>query len=836
MAGIPTRVAFNLALTRLTLALEYAAGVLWAPLSIVCGFVLLAALDVLPSLPNWLHATIVVLFAVALAASLRRGFIKNALPARADFMRRVEQDSHLHHRPLDTLSDKPAGRRDLAAELWALHQARAAGQVSRLRAKWPRASLTAHDSRAWRALAALALVVGLVIGSDHLADRLDAALSPHMLGAVAARDIGVEAWITPPEYTGLPPIILARTSDAQQEAIEVPEGSVVEAHVTGGKARPHIVMNGVRQKFQRTDPTNFQVSAGLHSSGEITITKGWHTLVRWQVNVLDTTAPAIAWVHPPSADKAAAVKLDYTAADQYGLAKLKATIELADEVRATMLPKGSALDRPDAGSFTVALSDVSGHPKSLKSTSSEDWTANPWAGFPVRVTLSATSISGVSASTDPKPLVLPERIFTDPVAHAIVAERKKLILDPATQRIGVATKISELAGHTELYHDDVTVFLVLRTAASRLWKDAALEQVRDIEDMLWKTAIRLEDGQKGEAAKSVADAEKALRQALDNGAPQSEIDRLTKSLKQAMNDYMNQLQKDLQQRLARGEKIPMIPPGMDGKTLSRKSLDDMADKMNSLSQSGNRDAAKDMLSQLENTMRNLRMAEQMKPNSKSMQAWNAMQQMRGLAERQQKLMDKTFRRSRGESTQQDEMQSMDRDMSDPTKRQHGQAGDNGEGEQQTLKETLQGLQQQLKQLGAKMPSELKQSEEAMGSAKGRLGQNDFSHALPSQQEALDKLRQGLKALSDQMNKEGSGLMLGNGDPEGPGQQEGKNDDPFGRSDDNNGRSADDQRVHVPDESEQQRSREILEELRKRSGERFRSHEEHDYINRLLKDY
>jgi hypothetical protein len=193
-----------------------------------------------------------------------------------------------------------------------------------------------------------------------------------------------------------------------------------------------------------------------------------------------------------------------------------------------------------------------------------------------------------------------------------------------------------------------------------LWKDESLEYVSDVQSMLWQAAVMLEDGAKGEAAKSVADAEKALRQALENGAPQSEINKLTQSLKQAMNDYMNQLRKDLQQRMARGEQVPMMPPGMQGKALDQKSLDDMADKLNSLSQSGNRDAAKDLLSQLESTMRNLRMAEQMKPNSKSMQAWNAMQQLRGLADKQQKLMDKTFRRSRGEGTQDEEMQASSR--------------------------------------------------------------------------------------------------------------------------------------------------------------------------------
>ncbi len=830
---------FKSALARLVLLAEYAARMLWAPLSIVSGFVFLAALDILPSLPPWVHAGTVAAFAIAFAACLRRGLRTNRVPSRIQMWRRMEQESAARHRPFDTLADRPAGRNGTAVALWEIHRDSAQMAMRSLRVGWPRASLTAHDSRAWRALAALALVVGVVVGSGDLWDRLDAALSPGVLGAMPARSIGYQAWITPPNYTGLPPVILSAAAEHSGDVLEVPAGSLVEAHVTGGSARPHLVIDGKRTKFQAADAHEFQVSTPLTGGTAVTITKGWRTLGSWPVSVSDVPAPVIAWVHPPATGDHEQIKLEYTAADIYGLASLNARIALADEVRGTMLPRGSALDRPEAAYFDVKLSDVSGHPKSVKSTTPEDWSANPWAGFPVMVTLTATGVSGQTSSTKPMPLVLPERKFNDPVARAIIAERKKLTLDPAAERIIAATSLAELAAHHELFHDDIAVYLALRAAASRLWTDEDLASMRDVSGILWKVAVLLEDGSNAEAAKSVADAEKALRSALDNNAPQSEIDRLTKALKQAMNEYMDKLAKDMQDKLAHGQPVPTVPPGMAGQMLSRKSLDDLVDRMNNLSQGGNRDAAKDLLSQLEQTMRNLRMAEKAGPNSKSMQAWSAMQQLRGLADKQQHLMDKTFRRSQGKGTQGDEMQSLERDQSDPTARQHGQAGDTGVGEQQTLKETLHGLQQQLEGLGAKMPREMQESESAMGAAKGKLGRQDFAGALPSQQEALDKLRQGLQSLSDQMGKGVSGLALGSdqhgGEPGGH-QQEGKNDDPFGRSDDTLGNASDDGRVHVPDEGEQQRSREILQELRKRDGERFRPPEERGYLDRLLKDY
>jgi hypothetical protein len=43
-------------------------------------------------------------------------------------------------------------------------------------------------------------------------------------------------------------------------------------------------------------------------------------------------------------------------------------------------------------------------------------------------------------------------------------------------------------------------------------------------------------------------------------------------------------------------------------------------------------------------------------------------------------------------------------------------------------------------------------------------------------------------------------------------------------------------VKIPDQADVQKSREILDELRRRSGERTRPEIERDYIDRLLKRF
>ena len=76
------------------------------------------------------------------------------------------------------------------------------------------------------------------------------------------------------------------------------------------------------------------------------------------------------------------------------------------------------------------------------------------------------------------------------------------------------------------------------------------------------------------------------------------------------------------------------------------------------------------------------------------------------------------------------------------------------------------------------------------------------------------------------------LLDGDVDMEGDGQFD---RDPFGRFAGPGGAS-DDERVKIPEKSDVQRARDILEELYKRSGQRTRSLIERDYIDRLLRRF
>src|SRR5690625_6299700 len=90
---------FKLLLARLSLLWEG----LWPallPATLLLGiFLTIAFLDLLPLLPPWLHALVLLFFLLAFAGLLHRGLQGLELPDRAAAQRRLERDSGLAHRP-----------------------------------------------------------------------------------------------------------------------------------------------------------------------------------------------------------------------------------------------------------------------------------------------------------------------------------------------------------------------------------------------------------------------------------------------------------------------------------------------------------------------------------------------------------------------------------------------------------------------------------------------------------------------------------------------------------------------------------------------------------------
>ena len=119
--------------------------------------------------------------------------------------------------------------------LWRAHVDRALAAARRLRAGWPMPGLAARDPIAVRALVLILLVATFFAAGGDRTRRVATAFN--WQGVVAPSNYRIDAWVTPPQYTGRPPVILPGLRPGEparaNAPILVPAGSVLLIRASG---------------------------------------------------------------------------------------------------------------------------------------------------------------------------------------------------------------------------------------------------------------------------------------------------------------------------------------------------------------------------------------------------------------------------------------------------------------------------------------------------------------------------------------------------------------------------------------------------------------------------
>jgi uncharacterized protein (TIGR02302 family) len=764
-------------------------------------------------------------------AGVAAAFGRTGVPDITSARRRIEQASGLEHRPLQALSDRPSGTPDAAsAALWEAHRRRMAAAARRLRIGLPHAGFAARDPFGLRAVLAILLLLAAIDAGSDWRDRLVRSLRPDIAGRSAVATASLDAWVTPPDYTGLAPQFLRPEAT---ETLRIPTGSKLLAQVHGGSATPSLAIDSEAKDFDAVDKQNFRAAATLTTGKQLAVTQAGTTLGKWQIEVIPDNPPTIGFAKTPAGTEHAALRIDYRASDDYGVESAKAVIRRdggnPDET--------IELDMPLPGL----------HLKEAQATSYHDLSPHPWAGLPVEIRLVATDALGQTGESEPVRMKLPERKFEHPVARAIIDQRKELVSDPSS-RLAVADTLSDLRERPQLYRDDTVAFLAMRLAEERLRLNDDAKSTAEVQQILWDTALRIEDGRMSLAEREMRRLQQELQDALAKNAPDEEIDRLMKELQQALDRYLQALAENMARNPEQFQQ-PIDP----SKVISSRDLQRMLDRARDLARNGARDQARELLSQLQNMLENLRMARpgQM-PQQGSSQAQKMMRDMHDLMQRQQQLLDRSFRaqQQQGQQGQQGRMgqrgqqqgqqpgqqpgQQQGGDQPDP----NGQLGD-AAGQQEGLRRTLGEMMRRLGDGLGDIPEPLGRAERAMRDATEALQQRQPGEAIGPQTEALDQLQQAARDFAQQMQRRMQG-QWGNPNDDDLGATDGTprdrvERDPLGRPLSNNG-TYDQGDVKIPDQNTLQKAREILDELRRRAGERSRPEIELDYIDRLLKRF
>lgn len=846
------RLARGRRLARLALGWEALWPRLWPILGVAGLFVALALFGLFLHVPGWLHLLLLLGFAAALGTTLWRAGRGFALPRNAEADRRLERESGLSHRPLSTLTDRPATQDDpMALALWQVHQARAAAALERLRVGSPRPGLAALDRRALRMGLVVALVAALGIAGGEAPERLRRALQPALGGPGAATPaLRLEAWISPPAYTGAAPLFLPLSGGA----LNVPAGSRLQVSLSGGQGGvPELQLGEATTPFRALDAASFTVEAPLETAARIVVRRDGRELAQWTLSTQADAPPTIAFAEPPAAAaRGLAIRLPWRAEDDWGVTTAQAEIHLSA--------------RPDAPPLVLDL-PISGQARQPRGVAQPDLSAHPWAGLPVRIRLLARDAAGQEGRSEEAELELPERNFTHPVARQLAALRKSLSLDPLA-RGGVQRGLDELSLSPDAFDNDITTFLALRSARYRLTHDQQPEAVPAAQELMWQIAIALEEGRTDRTARALAEARQALREAMaeaernpQDAERRAELERRVQELREAIARHLQALAEQLQR-----ENGETPTPDAEARMIDPQELDRRTQEMRDAAREGRTQDMQQQLAELEQMLEDLQNGQMARQEGGQNRQQQQQRQQRGqqqmgaiqdMVRREGEMLDRSHQRDQAETSEQQQQFRRAPRRQPPQEgqsaEQRAQEAQGDARQQRALRRALGELMQQFGDLTGEVPEALGRADQAMRQAQEALGQG--GDASPHQQQAIRELQEGAQQMAQTMQRqfgqgqqgqeegEGQGeARQGQGrDPNGQGrdqargQREGR--DPLGRPT-RNEPNANDQGSDtvVPGEAEALRTRQLQEELRRRGAERERPPTELDYIERLLKTF
>ena len=822
---------------------------IYLPLLIGIFYVALSWLGIFGLLSFWIRIPILLLIVIGFIATLYRiKWVK--FPDYEDGLRRVEEDSGHLHRPFSALEDKlEAGSQDpVGRRLWQVHIKRMSESLKRVNTRHPQPNAFKRDPWGLRVAVILLFIVGFSVSEGERGIRLlDAFAGPEAVELEPGR---IDVWVNPPTYTGRVPIFLTgetRVTHEHDKPITVPEGSIVVIRRQGnvgdfsiqhGQSAESLqsidpAINGVEQSdLVNTTPIEHEIE--LNESGFVNISNGRETSHSWFFEIEPDLNPEIAFEEDPDIQPGGGLQLIYQVTDDYGVLQAEAKFEADPDA-----PEQFGIINEN---YKVrSLIEPPNIKLTLPSQSSEDsvaetyrnLTTHPWAGSDVILTLTAEDELGQTGYSKPYKMKLPERFFSKPLARAIIEQRKILALD-ANQHTNVIDALDAILLVPDLLDIELKYYFGMDFIYHQLVAANSDEELFEVVELLWELALTIEDGDLSLAERALRDAQEALRNALQEGASDEEITRLTQELREALQQYMQAMLQQMRQNPQ-----VMMPLDPNAQSFDTRDLDEMLRQIEELAKSGAREAAEQLLSQMQQMLENARSAQSQQQSGEAMQMMmEALNELGQMIQRQQELMDQTFQleqpgqRGGIQQFRQDENgqwvpipqpnQNQSQDQS--AMQQFLESLQNLQQQQGNLEQQLRELMQQMQGFGLPPNQSLGDAGNSMNSAEQFLGQQDSGNAVGQQGQALESLRQGAQDLNEQMrngNGGGSGMRMG-----------GNGRDPLGRSRNNPG-SEFGRHIKVPDEIDAQRARQILEELRKRFSDPKRPAIELDYLERLL---
>ncbi len=865
-----TRLRWPLVLTRAGLLAErvwQAFWPLWSVMILALAALMLGLHDSLPVEAVWAG---VMAAGLGVVWATVRGVRRFRWPLRAEALARL--DASLPGRPISAVLDRQAiGSGDAASvAVWQAHQARMAARAALAQPVAPHLDMAPSDPFATRYVALLALAVGLLFGSILRVGSV-AEMTPGGAQALAGGPTW-EGWIEPPAYTGLPTLYLA---DQTGGTIEAPLGSRITLRLYGEVGALRVTQDVAEALgAEIADPAAPAQEFTLNRSGRLDIEgpggRGWDMVMR------QDAAPTVAFgdAAPETPDQMQALAqaraegqmtLPFSAKDDYGILGGQARIML--DLAVIQRRHGLTVAPEPREAIVLDLPmPITGDRAAFTETLVENLSEHPWANLPVTVELSVNDAAGLQGSSGAEQMILPARRFFDPLANAVIEQRRDLLWsrDNATRVSQVMRTLSHRP-EEGLFRSE-TAYLRFRVILRRLETmteyGLTSDQRDEIAQALWDLALLLEDGDLDDALERLQRAQERLSEAMKNGASDEEIAELMQELRDATQNYMNQLAQQAMRDGTFQDNQQMSEGGME---MGQDDLQAMMDRIQELMEQGRMAEAQQALEELQRLMENMQVTQGQGGQGQQSPGQQAMEGLAETLRDQQGLSDQAFRDLQeqfnpgGQQGQQQGQQPGQQGQGQQGQQQGQQGQGQGQGQGQdradqqgegqgdaqgSLADRQRALRNELNRQRGNLPGiggeageaareALDRAGRAMDGAEQALRGNDLPEAIDRQAEAMDALREGMRnmgealAQAEREQRGGQGQEMGSAG--------GERRDPLGRNSGSSGQTGTDENL-LQGEDVYRRARDLLDEIRRRTGDGVRPEEELDYLKRLLERF
>lgn len=871
LAAALARLVWPLRLTHMGMAAERAVRAFWPLWTIL----LLAAALMGFGLQDQVSVEVawfgLMLLAALLLSALYLGVRQFRWPTRVEALARL--DLALPGRPIAALMDHQAiGAGDAASvAVWQAHKRRMAARAAEARAVEPDLKLSSRDRYGLRYLGLTLFVAAVLFGSIWRVAAV-ADIAKGGAGTELASGPSWEGWVEPPAYTGKPSLYL---NDIKEGSLTVPKGSRITLRLYGevGNLTLAETVSGRTGDLAAGDMAPASAAAQdftVAQSGTLAINGAGGR--EWAVTVAPDAPPAIALSGPVSHEADGRMVQPFAASDDYGVVKGRAEIVL--DLASVDRRFGLAADPEPRDTLVLDLPmPISGNRAEFSEKLIDDLSQHAFANLPVTMTLHAEDAAGQTGASSPVQLVLPGRRFFDPMAATVIEMRRDLMWSRGNA-VRTAQILRAVTNRPEEMTTNERAYLQLRVALKRLEAATPLEPaVRDeLVVALWDIAVLLEEGDLADAKARLDRAQDRLSEAIKNGANEQEIAKLMQDLNEAMQDYMQQLAEQQAQ-----DPDQQTADGQNSMQITQDQMQQMLDKLQQLMAEGRTAEAQELLNQLRNMMENMQVTQgqggQPSPGQKSMQGLaDTLQDQQGLSDDAFRDLQRQFNQGQpgdqpqpgqdGQSGQGEGRKGTagqgDQQLGQgnggvpgqlpegPPEGPPGSSGSQGQpGSEMSLADRQQALQNQLDAQRRNLPAEgtpegdaardaLDRAGRAMAQAEQALRDADIPGAIDRQADAMEALRDGMrnlgKALAQNLQQPGQADEQQFGQAGEQGQR-----DPLGRELGGTGAAGTPDNM-LQGEDVYRRAREILDEIRRRSGEQARPDSERGYLRRLLDQF